>query len=301
VTPDRLALLAGGALPSLALRGLLGQALKGLSCALCLHRATPVHRATDWQTGHAMRPEAIDALLELLLGARPGPASDWLTVTFDDGYGDAAEYLASRAARFPQVRFLFFLCPEKVERGAGFRWDVAELELQAGRPRAEALALLDAPASLDGENARLDLQAAAANAAYRLVGVEEARALARLPNVTLGNHTNLHLPATWLAPEVVLEDYRRSTQDFTRLFGTQRHFAFPYGTPGHHFRPEHVAMLRDLGDFTLWSTEARPFSPAEAGVRPRFPVDGSQTPEALAGWLAARALDFRVRGRRKAS
>jgi hypothetical protein len=31
-------------------------------------------------------------------------------------------------------------------------------------------------------------------------------------------------------------------------------------------------------------------------VLPRFPVDGRQDAASLAGWIAARSLDFRVRG-----
>jgi len=295
--PDALALAAGGALPHRALRPVLKAALAGLSCALCLHRASPTARPGEFQPGLDMRPEAIDALLELLLSARPG--AGWLTVTFDDGYQDAARYLATRAARFPRVRFLFFVCPEKLERRAGFRWDLVEEGLRAGRPREAMLPLLDAPAALEGENARPDLQGLAEHPAFALATLEEAQALTRLPNVSLGNHTNLHIPSARLPPEVAEADFRRSKADFERLFGPLRHFAFPYGTPRAHFRAEHVAMLRALGDFELWSTESRPYRAGEGGVLPRFPVDGSRSPEALAGWLAARAVDFKVRGRRK--
>lgn len=299
LSPDAVALAAGEVLPARLLRPALGAALDGLSCALCLHRASPAARPGQFQPGLDMRPEAIDGLLELLLASRPGAASGWLTVTFDDGYQDAAAYLASRAARFPQVRFLFFVCPAKLERRTGFRWDLVELALEAGTPREEALALLDAPVEPAAENGRADLQALSGQPAFALATVEEARALTRLPNVELGNHTNLHIPSARLPPEVAEADFRASKADFERLFGPLRHFAFPYGTPRAHFRAEHVAMLRALGSFALWSTESRPYRPGEEGVLPRFPVDGSRPPGALASWVAARALDFKVRGRRK--
>jgi peptidoglycan/xylan/chitin deacetylase (PgdA/CDA1 family) len=299
LTPDAVAFAAGGALPPLALRPVLRAALDGLSLALCLHRASPAARPGEFQPGLDMRPEAIDALLELLLSARPGPARGWLTVTFDDGYQDAARYLASRAGRFPEVRFLFFVCPQKLEQRAGFRWDLVEQELRGGRAREEALALLDAPTELEGENARPELRALAARPEFALAGLEEARALTRLPNVELGNHTNLHIPSARLPLEVARADFERSGADFERLFGPLKHFAFPYGTPRAHFRAEHVALLRALGPFDIWSTESRPYRPGEGGVLPRFPVDGSRSPAALAGWLAARAVDFKVRGRRK--
>jgi hypothetical protein len=302
VSPDALAHLAGGALPALALRPLLATALDGLGCALCLHRMQP-RRPTDWQPGLSMPPAQLDALLELLLTARPGRAAGWLTVSFDDGYADSAEYVRTRAPRFPEVEFLFFVCPEKLEQRAGFRWDLAEQTLRAGAPLPAARALCDAPVDLTSENARADLRALCTQPDFQLATLDEVRELARLPNLTLGNHTNLHLSATSFADALVEADYRRSTQDFNRLFGLQAQFAFPYGTPRHHFAPRHVEALHALGDFTIWTTEARPYRLAERGPRavlPRFPVNGSRSAKALAGWIAARSLDFRVRGRTRA-
>ena len=117
----------------------------------------------------------------------------------------------------------------------------------------------------------------------------------------LGNHTSLHRSPAKSADEVVKADFERSTAAFTRLFGTPRHFAFPYGTPRYHFAQRHVDWLRALGDFPIWTTEARPYRLGERGAKavlPRFPVDGTKDAHTLAGWIAARSLDFRVRGTR---
>src|SRR5205085_7432298 len=75
-----------------------------------------------------------------------------LIVSFDDGYRDAAGYVLSRAPLFPQVEWIYFICPEKTERGAGFEWD----------------------------------------AAPDLAPIEQCREIQRLPNCALGNHTNSH-------------------------------------------------------------------------------------------------------------
>ncbi len=298
-SPDVAAAWAGQHLPSLALKPLLGESLRGLGVSLCLHRMADVDRPTDWQPGLNMPPAELDTLIELLLATRPGEASGWLTISFDDGYDDAARYIASRAPRFRDVEFMFFICPEKLENRSGFRWDAAEESMKSGTPRAAAMMLVDAPVNVTTENARAELKVLAEAPDYRLASLEAVRELARLPNVRLGNHTNLHLSATHVPTEQVREDYRRSTETFARLFGTQRDFAFPYGTPKYHFDQRHVDMLRALGNFTIWSTEARPYLLRErrpSAVLPRFPVNGRQSAHEIAGWLAVRSLNFRARG-----
>ncbi|MFT3710216.1 MAG: polysaccharide deacetylase family protein [Archangium sp.] len=287
---DGLAYRAGERMPVIARKLLMKRALGGLSVSLCLHRVADTPRSTDWQPYLCMSSSAITRLTDDLLdaGAR-------VTVTFDDGYRDAAEWLEQNAARFPQVEFLFFVCPEKAEQRAGFRWDLVETRGLAER----ADELMSPVPNVAIENTRSELRELASRPEFALSTVDELKALARsAKNVKLGNHTNLHLSPARFPDEVVREDFRRSTAAFERLFGTQQHFAFPFGTPQHHFTQKHVDWLQALGDFTIWTTEARPYRAAEVegGVLPRFPVNGQKDPASLAGWIAARALDFRVRG-----
>lgn len=300
-TLNDLAYRAGRALPTAALKPLLGASLAGLHCALCLHRALPARRPTDWQEGLNMPPEEIDRLIELLLSARPGRASGWLTVTFDDGYADSAEYLRTRASRFPDVEFLFFICPEKVERQVGFRWDLTEVALREGKPREAAIALLDAPMTLEEENERADLRALAVHPDFRLATLDDVRELAGLPNVAIGNHTNLHTVSLQGPEALVREDYQRSAETLGRMVGPQRHFAFPFGTPRYHFNERHVALVRELGDFVIWTTENRPYRPEERrprAVLPRFPINGFRSAAELGGMIATHAARFRLRGSR---
>jgi len=301
MTPDALAAMTGRALPRPALEVGVGAALAGLGVSLCLHRVAERPRATDWQPGLAIAPSTLDDLLELLLSRRPGTSAHWLSLSFDDGYRDAAEYVRTRAARFPSVEFFFFVCPAKVERRAGFRWDLVEQRLIAGTPRAEALELLASPHLNATENTRADLRGLADVPEFAMATPDEVRALAALPNVIVGNHSNLHASPVTLPDAEAAADYRASRDDFERLFGRQRHFAFPFGTPQHHFQRRHVELLRALGDFTVWTTEARPYRLSErrpGAVLPRYPVDGQRSAAELAGWLAARALAYRLRGTR---
>ncbi len=285
--------MAGRWLPGPALGALLTGAIRDLGVSLCMHRIAARPRPTDWQQGLSMPAPELDELIERLLAAKPGR----LSVTFDDGYREVGDYLRSRAPKYPQVDFVFFICPEKAEAQAGFRWDLVEESIKSGGDLRDEL--LKAPADVQRENQRPELKALAGVDDYALCSVEELKALTKLPNVRLGNHTNLHLSAANTPDDVVKADFERSTASFTRLFGKQQEFAFPFGTPKHHFQQRHVDWLRALGDFPIWTTEARPYRMEElrpGGVLPRFPIDGRKDARTLAGWIAARALDFRARG-----
>jgi peptidoglycan/xylan/chitin deacetylase (PgdA/CDA1 family) len=277
-----------------ALRSSLGDS----RVALCMHRVgTP-------RPG-ALLPELtipateLDSLIELLLASRPGSES-WLTVTFDDGYTDAAEYVGGRASRYPEVRFLLFVCPEKVEARAGFRWDLVERDRLRGRDLQQAWKEhMEAPCDVSRENARADLREVCEMSEFRLATAAELREVARLPNVGLGNHTNSHFASVGLSREAFAADLERSDADFARLFGARGELAFPYGWPT--FDAGHVDRARAGGARRLWSTGPRPYRPGEgesAGVVPRFPVDGRAGARALAGWIAGRSVIARIRGPR---
>ena len=171
--------------------------------------------------------------------------------------------------------------------------------MRAGTATDSAKRLVDAPVDVEAENARPDLTALANAPEFALATLEQVKALTVSGNVRIGNHTNLHLNAGTLSDDQARGEYQRSTQSFTRLFGPQTQFAFPYGTPRYQFDRRHVEMLRQLGHFEIWSTEPRPYRLDErrpGGVLPRFPVNGRQSAKAIAGWLAGRALNFRARG-----
>lgn len=291
--------MAGSTVPRPALELSVGAALAGLGVSLCLHRVGETRRPSDWQPGLCIPPSTLDDLLEVLLSRRPGSSANWLSLSFDDGYRDAAEYVRTRAARFPAVEFFFFVCPQKVERRAGFRWDLVEQRLKGGVPRATALELLAEPHVVEWENARDDLHGLADEPDFAMVDLAEVRALAAMPNVIVGNHSTMHASPKSLSNEVAEADYRTSREDFERLIGPQKHFAFPFGTPRHHIEQRHVDVLRGLGDFMVWTTEARPYRLSErrpGAVLPRFPIDGLKPASELAASIAARSVAFRLRG-----
>jgi len=291
---------AGAMAPLGALRAGLSAALGGLHVSLCLHRVGPAHPGST-QPEKTIPAGELDALVELLLSSRRRATAPWLSVTFDDGYADAAEYIATRAARYPEAEFLFFVCPGKLETGAGFRWDLVEAAVRHGRTAEQAAESLRLPLDVESENARADLRGLTREPAYRLATVEEVRELTRAGNVLLGNHTNCHFPAADLDEERLARDLTHSTADFARLYGGPAHFAFPFGIPGRSFGRRDVEVVRRFGAPVIWSTESRPYRAAERApgrVVPRYAVLGTWPHRSLAGWIAGRALVYRARGTR---
>jgi len=217
------------------------------------------HRVGEARAKLGMPAAEIDRLIALL--AEIGVE---LTVCFDDGYRDAAEYVLSRAPRFERTEWLLFVCPLRSELRRAFPWD------------GDATALAD---------------------------LELIREVQQLPNAALGNHTNLHERATLLSADAWRAEIEQSKRDFERLFGPQRHFAFPFGVPGVDFTSEHVEEVRALDDSVIWSTEPRPFHRLERrprAVLPRFCIDGRRTWKESAVHIALHALRARVFGQARA-
>jgi len=236
----------------------------------------------------------LDALITLLLSACPRNEDGWLTISFDDGYRDAAEYVTSRCSRWPSVRWLVFVCPRKLAARAGFRWDLPE-----GAANRDPFA---GAYDVSAENLRSDLRGLADAPECQLASVEECRRLAELSGVTLGNHTNCHFRQTGLSLADARQDLLESKAEFEQLFGQTCEFAFPFGTPRSEFTEEHVALAGEAGYAHIWSTEPRPHATADLGsgrALPRIAIFGDWPMKKTAAYLALRALQYQVRSRRQ--
>jgi hypothetical protein len=277
------------AVPVPVLRVLLGRVLDGTHVAICLHRVDDGTSGASpmWET--VIPADELDQLIGILVASRPSAGAPWLTVCFDDGYADATAYVESRLARFPNVKWLMFVCPEKLKKRAGFRWD-----LEAVSPDDR----LGPPFDVRTENDRADLRELGDRADCRLVTIEDCRRVAKLPNVTLGNHTNCHFKQTQISLEDSRYDLENSRREFEELFGSTDHFAFPFGTPQKEFGEEHVRLAKGLGYKHVWSVDRRPYFPEEQGVLPRYPIFGTwpATKSALAILLQAAKWRWKSRG-----
>jgi hypothetical protein len=280
---DHLATSFARLVPAADVWRLFERAVSGLSVALCLHR---VARTPTQSDRLSMSERDLDLFLEHATKVRqPSAAAPWLTLSFDDGYEDAFSYIETRARRFRSVEWLLLVCPEKVEVQAGFRWDLDGPDLPERDVRCE--------------NMRADLRAVVKADKNRLATPEQCRRLAALDNAFLGNHTNCHFRAADLAIEEASMEIRESDIAFRRLFGEARHFAFPFGTPEEDFDERHVNLLRERGDFLIWTTARRPYLAGHrrpGAVLPRFPVNGTWSAVQLAFWIAALSLRWRRRG-----
>jgi hypothetical protein len=280
VDPNWLAVASARVLTDAQIWRLFELAVSGLAVALCLHHVS--RKSRDQLTIPA--PE-LDEFIERARRIRHASGRRWLTVSFDDGYEDAWHYVMTRAGRFPDVEWVFFVCPEKAEHQTGFRWDLDVVDD-------------DSPRDLTLENRRADLRSVVHLSDAHLATVEQCRRLQMFDNVHLGNHTNCHFRASDLPLPEALAELRQSHADFERLFGPERHFAFPFGGQI-DFNERHVAQLRSSSAPVIWTTVGRPHLHAHrfpGAVLPRFAVDGRWTASQAAFWIALRSLRERARG-----
>jgi len=240
-------------------------------------------------------PEVLDELLAFLTQSMPAAPAQ-LFLCFDDGYADAARYVAARAPRHPSVQWLLLVCPEKIEKRAGFRWDL--FESMANRGDLALDAFLETNLSVDSENQRPELRELPKREVFELATVEACAQLGSMRNVSLGNHTNCHFRLSRLPKDEAEREIKRSIADFERLWGTCRHLAFPFGTPNEDFTSDHVRLIRKMASALLWSTEQRPFRPTEVApgaVLPRLTVYQFGNTKAMVFKICLLATLFRYR------
>ena len=200
-----------------------------------------------------------------------------VVITFDDGYRDSAEYIASRAPRHPNMHWIFFVCPQKIFKQEKFEWDT---------------------------QTHPDL----------ICDTQTCRALQNLSNVMLGNHTNQHRAVSELSQDHFEQEMRQSFSDFETHFGACKHFAYPYGVPNMHFQKHHAAFIaqayphvsqwttfecaydssssKNARDYTHAHAHAYAHAHAHAHARtqPRFVFDNRFHAKALLLWMLWRTF-----------
>lgn len=274
-------------MPWSVLRRLVARETKGMRMAFCLHRVGNARRENEAVPNITVPETVLDEFVENMDAAKGD--TRWLTYAFDDGYADAAEYVASRAPEYPNIEWLFFVCPKKIRDRVGFRWDAYERKLDCGeQPPSIGRFVETMDADYERELLRQDLRAAAEQDEFALATRQQLLELSRNKNVTLGNHTNSHLIGA-LPIDQAYRDFVESTEQFEEMFGSCRQFAFPFGVPGKHFRKEHVEFLRKLRPLVMWTTEPLPYLPEHrkpGAVLPRVVIDGLWSAKTLALWVA---------------
>lgn len=265
-------------------------ALAGREAALCLHRVGGmIGGVGEDHTGLTIPSRVLDDLLNQV--KHIDADRRWLTLSFDDGYPDALDFVATRAPDHPLVGWRVFVCPAKAAGRSGFRWD-AGLDPFGDLPATTT--------ALASENERPELLVAGSRRVSALATPAAIRrVMADFPGV-VGNHSNSHLPFARLLTDVAMCELDDSVDRFREEFGSFTAFAFPFGGPGVHWLPEHAQRLEQRGIAEIWSVRSRTFTTTQrtiGGVLPRFAVHGHDDAHTILALVTARATVERVERR----
>lgn len=284
---------------------------------MCLHRVCDVRRPTDPYPANTIERDKLIRILALVGDFhQKGPSR--LTLSFDDGYTDAIDFVKTHAPRHPYLGWIVFICPIKLEKRLGFRWDRFEIA-QHGETDPAMMILkkqLDArtfPQLAPGENLYLhinmnpDPELDARDPSlrifpdcepFRLTTLADLGELAGIPGVRLGNHSNSHMRFSHMSPERALAEIKTSLEDMQRLLGPFEDFAIPFGTPARDYQIEHIELLRRSGIRRIWTTYSAPYEAqelVEGAVLPRFVIIGTWSYQRILLYMALTSLYYRLR------
>ncbi len=180
-------------------------------------------------------------------GLRPLPPNAVL-VTFDDGYRSVATRGLPVLKAFG-IPCVIYLATDAIERRTLFWYDAlaragVPVEPVKALPHAEWLAAVTAVeiAAVPGDP-------------LEPMTIDDVRALAAEPLVTVGSHTASHLVLARAEVTEQERDIRRSLEAIAHWTGERpRTFAYPNGRPGVDYTAETVRVLADAGIATAFST-----------------------------------------------
>lgn len=252
------------------------------------------HRVADFSPdGFALctPPEIFRAQLGVLAAAfQPAPLDELLrapragavAVTLDDGTVDALTTAAPllTAARVPATFFASSGAP-----GAEWWWDRLERAVAPARLAAEHAALLPLAAADRGRAlAALEGAPPPPRATHRTLTVEELRALADLPDCSIGAHTlqHLHLPSQ--PPEIRRAEMQNDRRALAALLGREvSALAYPFGAHD----AATVEDARAAGFSIAVTVEPRALAPNDDPLRlPRLAPPPGAAADDFARWLA---------------
>ncbi len=282
--------------------------------ALCLHRVLHQRRSTDPYSDSTIEEEKLRYLLELVEKHHRSDKSR-IFITFDDGYHDATQFVRKVAPLYPHLHWIIFVCPKKIEKRLGFRWD--RFELARNLERDPLLQSLQGSPAYDFQrlpkiatdegllahitkNSDPNFEAVDPSLVglgdldlFQLSSIQDLKEAGALPKVKLGNHSNAHLKFTKMQQDLFEQEVDNSIADMERLFGKTSDFAFPFGTPEKDYTPVHSEYLRKRQVGTIWNTYSAPFRRSEylpGAVLPRFVVIGSWSAKRIVAYLAIVSL-----------
>lgn len=248
--------------------------------ALCLHRvAVDNRRQSDPYPPATIEENKLIQLLDFLENIYKDSKNSFF-VTFDDGYLDGVQFTKKFASKYPNGIFILFICPEKIQLQAGFRWDLyEEKQLNAS---VKLTKYLNENLDIESENNRSELKEIYQNPKFQLASVEDIKIAANQPNVHIGNHSNCHFNFCNLPNGIWQKEISNSFDNINRVFGKTDYFAFPFGTPKTQFLDEQADYIQEKFKVSVWSTEPGFISRENPKlVKRRFAISGDQSLQSL--------------------
>ena len=247
------------------------------------------------------------AVEQLSKGSLPKRA---VAITFDDGYRDNFEVAAPILLRHG-LHATFFVSSGFLDGGRMFNDTVIETVRRLPEGVVELPPPLSEPFLVDGLSSRRQLIRKVLSAvkylsfAERSVAVEKFAALSPEPlpdslmmsseqvaaldasGMEVGGHTVDHPILARVSPDEAAHQIAQNKKDLEAIVGRSlRLFAYPNGKPGLDYRPEHRALVEELGYSAATST-----SRGVAGSRAdRFQLPRFTPWDLRRGWFEAQLL-----------
>lgn len=270
----------------------------GFSIAICLHRVSNERRQSDPYPPNTIETEKLDKIIKIISPFYENN-TETLTLTFDDGYQDSYDYIKKNAPMHPHIEWIFFVCPEKIEKQVGFRWDAYENLDPKEKSEISFSQFISRTNHDEKENEQSCLKRIAQMDAYKIASYDDCKALTEITNTKLGNHTNSHLKLTTFNRDNAKSELDNSFSLFNKLFQKAEHFAFPFGTPKREYTQQHVDIINQSNDVFLWSTFSAPYKSQErqrGKVLPRFAIFGTWSAKMILLIISLKTLGWKMKG-----
>ena len=237
--------------------------LRSTNLAICLHRIT------DSDSDRTKNPLTITSktlkeLLSSLNRIACGSDVGKLTITFDDGYMESLEFIQKNQSNYPNLSWIYFICPEKSIKNEGFEWDP---------PNKKA----------------------------ELSSIERCFSAHKKHSIKIGNHTNSHRSISTLSNDEIINEIQLSIKKLKDHNIDHTDFAFPYGYPNVHFTESQSTLIkneysRHSIDVSLWSTEPYPY-PAKSNpiIIPRIPILGTEDSTSSLSKILMQSIKLKIR------
>ena len=239
----------------------LQKSLGGASLAICLHRITDSNEETT-KSPLTITTKTLEKILHSLNHVSQGHGAGEILVTFDDGYSETLEFIENKKHLFPNLSWIYFICPQKCARNENYVWDREETTISS---------------------------------------LEKCLEASQKYSFKIGNHTNTHRAISTLSDKEIENEINDSIEILERYKIPHRDFAFPFGYPGVHFTDKQTKIIKRIYlnhgiNAKTWSTEPYPFNNTnEKESIPRIPILGTETASSSLSKILMQSIKLKIK------